>query len=137
MPREQKEVIGNRVDHPISDVHATALLGNVSSNAGRDPLRLVYRSVPPSAEPCLLGIKPFSSPLFYFVGQIPRILLGHNHAAFPSRQRSFRRINSTENFCPRALAFFPERQSLCHRVLGAVKPAGLDTLTYKSFLVGC
>src|SRR5438445_9999431 len=136
MPREQKEVIGNRVDHPISDVHATALLSNVSPNAVEIRFDL-YRSGPPSAEPCLLGIKPFSCPLFYFVGQIPRILLGHNHAAFPSRQRSFRRINSTKNFCPRALAFFPERQSLCHGVLGAVKPAGLDTLTYKSFLVGC
>src|SRR5947208_494319 len=105
MPREQKEVIGNRVDHPISDVHATALLSNVSPNAVEIRFDL-YRSGPPSAEPCLLGIKAVLVPAF---------LLRWPDSAHPARSQS--------RGLPLAPTQFPQNQQhreflpACARVL--------------------
>jgi hypothetical protein len=89
-----------------------------------------------SAERLAFGGKARQSSPFYAFGQIPKILLGSENTPFASRQRSFRGINGGENFCTRALALFPQRQSLRYRILGTVESTGLDALSDKCFLIG-
>jgi hypothetical protein len=82
-----------------------------------------------------VAIEPQTSALLHFVRKVAHRLL-RDAAGFAARQRIFGRINGCQDFRPFALAFFPQRKRFPYRILGPLKPAGLNGLTDKRFLAG-
>jgi len=73
--------------------------------------------------------------LFHFVGQFPHRFLCDRAASAP-REGSLRRVNGGQNFCPSALAFFPQGKRFLYCVFLAMKASAFNCLANKRFLIG-
>src|ERR1019366_4302273 len=72
---------------------------------------------------------------FHILSKLPHGML-RDGSSFATREGGFGVVKSRQKFRPLALAFFPQGQRFLHRVFCTVKPACLDALADKRFLVG-
>jgi hypothetical protein len=89
----------------------------------------------PSARRRLLSGETNLAALFHFLSKIEHGFLC-DVAPFAARKRGFGIIEGCQEFRSLALALFPQQQCLLYRILGTVKPAGLDGLANECLLVG-
>jgi hypothetical protein len=89
----------------------------------------------PSAGRGLLSGETNLAALFHFLSKVTHGLL-RDDASFAARKRGFGIIEGCQEFRSIALAFFPKQQCFLYRILGTVKPAGLDGSANECFLVG-
>ena len=73
--------------------------------------------------------------LFHFLRKVAHRFL-RDVASFAARKRGFGIIEGCQEFRSLALALFPQQQWLLCRILGTVKPAGLDSLANECLLIG-
>jgi len=83
----------------------------------------------------LLASEASLAALFHILSKLPHRLL-RDGSSFATCERSFGVVKSRQKFRPLALAFFPQRQRFVYRFFYTVKPARLDGLADKRFLVG-
>jgi len=83
----------------------------------------------------LLASEASLAALFHILSKLPHRLL-RDGSSFATCERSFGVVKSCQKFRPLALAFFPQRQRFVYRFFYTVKPARLDGLADKRFLVG-
>ncbi len=82
----------------------------------------------------LFRVKMPAAPLLHFASKFSHGLR-RNGTTFSPCHRSFRRIESGQNFCSSAFTFFPQYECFLDSIFGTAEPAGLDGLTDKGFPV--
>jgi hypothetical protein len=73
--------------------------------------------------------------LFHFLRKVTHGLL-RDVASFTACERDSGIIEACQEFRSLGFALFPQHQCLLYRILGTVKPAGLDGLANECLLVG-